>query len=69
MKAESGDVAVVEATPSELRKLRRVAAIERKLEVNLCLCRGLLLVWNDREAIATNGQPSRVGQSQEASAS
>ena len=30
VQAESGDVAVVEATPSELRKLGRFAAIEGK---------------------------------------
>jgi outer membrane protein assembly factor BamB len=50
VQAESGEVAVVEATPSELRELGRFAAIEGKTWNNLCLYGRFLLVRNSKEA-------------------
>ena len=50
VQAESGDVAMVEATPTELRELGRFTAFEEKTWNNLCLYGRLLLVRNAEEA-------------------
>ena len=50
VQAESGDVAMVEATPDELKELGRFTALEEKTWNNLCLYGRLLLVRNSEEA-------------------
>ncbi len=50
VQAESGDVAMVEATPTEFRELTRFAALDGKTWNNLCLYGRLLLVRNSKEA-------------------
>ena len=50
VQAESGDVAMVEATPLEFKELGRFPALEDKTWNNLCLYGRLLLVRNAAEA-------------------
>ena len=50
VQAESGDVAMIEATPTELKELGRFTAFEEKTWNNLCLYGRLLLVRNAEEA-------------------
>jgi outer membrane protein assembly factor BamB len=52
VQAESGEVALVEATPEEFRELGRFRAIEGKTWNNLCLYGSVLLVRNAQEAAA-----------------
>ena len=50
VQAESGDVVMVEATPTELKELGRFTAFEEKTWNNLCLYGRLLLARNAEEA-------------------
>jgi outer membrane protein assembly factor BamB len=50
IQMESGEVALVEASPKKHRELGRFQAIEGKTWNDPVLCRGLLFVRNDREA-------------------
>ena len=50
IQAESGDVALVEATPDEFRELGRFAALDRRTWAHPALAGRILVVRNDREA-------------------
>ncbi len=50
IQVESGDVALVEATPKQYKELSRFTALEEKTWNNLCLYGRLLLVRNAKEA-------------------
>lgn len=50
VQAESGEIALVEATPDQFRELGRFSALDKRTWNHPVLARALLLVRNDREA-------------------
>ncbi len=57
VQAETGEVVLVAADPSEMRELGRFAALEGKTWNNPALSRDLLLIRNDQEAVCLRLAP------------